>query len=246
MMLFSGVLLKYLVRESYKVIVFNKIQISYFSCSESIVNEHPITIYPGRASPPRKVPPRTLPGLIERHRDVCRKSIDSTNSPQEPPSFVTDGLLIIKSNQSNRPGFELEDQSKVYNVNNNSIDIPNENAIIFNNSINIEPCTSKISKKESNGCDENDFSDDSLEDASLPPPAPTQPLVPPTPSLSAPATPNKRGSIAWEININDDIEIQNTKVIFICFLLFLSINSHFQFFRLPSSQLALQLLQVRK
>lgn len=28
---------------------------------ETIVNEHPVTIYPGRASPAKKVPPRTLP-----------------------------------------------------------------------------------------------------------------------------------------------------------------------------------------
>lgn len=169
-----------------------------------------MTIYPGRASPPRKVPPRTLPGLIERHRDVCRKSVDSTNSPQEPPSFFTDGLLIIKSNSnSNRSGFELDDQSKVYV--NKELDMPDDNAIIFNNNINIEPCTSIISKTNRE-CDEEEFSDDSLEDASLPPPPSSQPLVPPTPSLSAPVTPNKRSSIAWEININDDIEIKDVKV----------------------------------
>ena len=49
-------------------------------------------------------------------------------------------------------------------------------------------------------CD--DFSDDSLEGLSLPPPPPP-PVVPPPPSLSAPVTPSKRGSIAWEINLDD-------------------------------------------
>lgn len=50
--------------------------------------------------------------------------------------------------------------------------------------------------------DEDKFSDDSLEDTSLPPPAPP-PVIPPPPSLSAPVTPSKRHSIAWEVNLDD-------------------------------------------
>ena len=50
--------------------------------------------------------------------------------------------------------------------------------------------------------DEDKFSDDSLEDMSLPPPAPP-PVIPPPPSLSAPVTPSKRHSIAWEVNLDD-------------------------------------------
>lgn len=50
--------------------------------------------------------------------------------------------------------------------------------------------------------DEDKFSDDSLEETSLPPPAPP-PVVPPPPSLSAPVTPSKRHSIAWEVNLDD-------------------------------------------
>lgn len=53
--------------------------------------------------------------------------------------------------------------------------------------------------------DSEDFSEDSLEDTSLPPPPPP-PVVPPPPSLSCPVTPNKRGSIAWEINLDEPIE----------------------------------------
>lgn len=52
---------------------------------------------------------------------------------------------------------------------------------------------------------EEDFSDDSLEDTSLPPPPPP-PVVPPPPSLSCPVTPSKRGSIAWEINLDDPLD----------------------------------------
>jgi len=50
--------------------------------------------------------------------------------------------------------------------------------------------------------DEDKFSDDSLEDTSLPPPAPPT-VIPPPPSLSAPVTPSKRHSIAWEVNLDD-------------------------------------------
>lgn len=48
-------------------------------------------------------------------------------------------------------------------------------------------------------CEE--FSDDSLEGLSLPPPPPPHSCVPP--SMSEPVTPIKRGSIAWEINLDD-------------------------------------------
>lgn len=51
--------------------------------------------------------------------------------------------------------------------------------------------------------DKDNFSDDSLEDTSLPPPAPPPIVVPPPPSLSAPVTPSKRHSIAWEVNLDD-------------------------------------------
>lgn len=35
------------------------------------------------------------------------------------------------------------------------------------------------------------------------PPPPPPPIIPPPPSLSAPVTPSKRGSIAWELNLDD-------------------------------------------
>lgn len=65
----------------------------------------------------------------------------------------------------------------------------------------------KNSKRNSQLCrngddDIDNFSDDSLEETSLPPPAPP-PVVPPPPSLSAPVTPSKRHSIAWEVNLDD-------------------------------------------
>lgn len=61
----------------------------------------------------------------------------------------------------------------------------------------------RISRLSDNEDDDDDkFSDDSLEDTSLPPPAPP-PVIPPPPSLSAPVTPSKRHSIAWEVNLDD-------------------------------------------
>lgn len=174
---------------------------------ESIVNEHPVTIYPGRASPAKKVPPRTLPGLIDRHRDVCRKSVDSS---QELPIFNDnfDNLIKLDSNES----LDIDEQSKITIVNSPIAITSTINKIIFNNNVIIEPCTSQNDRKSL--ITDDDFSDDSLEDTSLPPPPIPQPLVPPTTSLSAPVTPNKRGSIAWEININESNETKPFKVNF--------------------------------
>lgn len=58
------------------------------------------------------------------------------------------------------------------------------------------------SQLSDNEDDDDKFSDDSLEDTSLPPPAPPV-VIPPPPSLSAPVTPSKRHSIAWEVNLDD-------------------------------------------
>lgn len=166
---------------------------------ETIVNEHPVTIYPGRASPAKKVPPRTLPGLIDRHRDVCRKSIDSS----QELSIIGDNLIQFDSNES--LDITVDDEQSKITILNKS---PAINKIIFNNTVSIEPCTSQILDHAQ--MDDEEFSDDSLDDKSLPPPppsssTPTQPIVPPlTHSRSAPVSPNKRSSIAWEISINDE------------------------------------------
>lgn len=57
-------------------------------------------------------------------------------------------------------------------------------------------------EKKKEPSDDDRFSDDSLEGSSLPP-APAPVPVPPPPSLSAPNTPSKRHSIAWEVNLDD-------------------------------------------
>lgn len=171
---------------------------------ETIVNEHPVTIYPGRTSPAKKVPPRTLPGLIDRHRDVCRQHLDAANGGIDGTNDSSESLDITVD----------DEHSKVTIVNN-----PTISKIIFNSGVHIEPC---IKRKGGKRSDEEDFSDDSLEgnsneSNSLPaPPAlslhemqsPDQPFVPPPPisSQSAPVTPSKRSSIAWEIDINEELE----------------------------------------
>lgn len=167
---------------------------------EPILNEHPVTIYPGRASPTKKVPPRTLPGLLERHRDVCRKSIDSSQELSQDNNGS-------KSSINHDSSLDYEEQS----IRSIIIRSPNSPECKFNNTISIMPC-SKSAQLNHRKSDDEDFSDDSLEGTSLPPP-PQLPLVPPKPSLSAPVTPSKRGSIAWEINLDEhSADVKHSKV----------------------------------
>lgn len=156
---------------------------------EPIMNEHPVTIYPGRTSPSRRVPPRTLPGSIERHREVCRKNgsgsgtgSDSSNQSSPEKHFYL------------HHGHGVKSPSKSEDI----------RLIAFNsyggktNGKHRDPANKKGDDSE-----DDHFSEDSLEgDNSLPPPAPPT-IVPPPPSLSAPVTPSKRHSIAWEINLDD-------------------------------------------
>lgn len=173
---------------------------------ETIVNEHPVTIYPGRSSP-KKVPPRTLPGLIDRHRDVCRQGLDSS---QEQVSEMSESLETT-----------IDDETSKITIVSNAAPI---SKIIFNSSVNIESCVDPT--RTVIRLDEEEFSDDSLEGKSnedsdsLPPPPPPlvdeQTTTATTASLhasqSAPVTPNKRSSVAWEININDCDEAMPTSV----------------------------------
>lgn len=167
---------------------------------ETIVNEHPVTIYPGRASPTKKVPPRTLPGLLERHRDVCRNSIDSL---QEQVAQDNSG----SKNSMNNIDSSLEyDEQTIRSIIIRSPTNPEINTV-YNKTLTILPCM----KSEEHKTDDEEFSDDSLEGSSLPPP-PQSPFVPPKPSLSAPVTPSKRGSIAWEINLDENTDGKHFKV----------------------------------
>lgn len=165
--------------------------------TDTIVNEHPVTIYPGRASPQRKIPPRTLPGSIERHREVCRNhesgngDCDIDGNEDSPSSESSPENMIIKN--------ELDLSPPPTSFLNQSI---------FMNSSHMNRMRRKVNRKTNNNDHNNDddasedFSDDSLEDTSLPPPPPP-PVVPPPPSLSCPVTPSKRSSIAWDINLDD-------------------------------------------
>lgn len=155
------------------------------------MNEHPVTIYPGRTSPSRRVPPRTLPGSIERHREVCRQNGSGSGS----------GSGSDSSNQSSpEKHFYLHHGHGVISPS-KSEDI---RLIAFNSYGG--KTNGKKKRNPDNNKDESEedrFSEDSLEgDNSLPPPAPPT-IVPPPPSLSAPVTPSKRHSIAWEINLDD-------------------------------------------
>lgn len=188
---------------------------------ETIVNEHPVTIYPGRASPPRsRVPPRTLASSVEKHREVCRNAqfpndgdIFVTNIPPSSTSplkrlfAATSPLCPIRSGGELNSNFDnqriiitdsLKNFAKVES--NIALKSSNNNAVGF--------CgggsggRDKRRRNHNESSTDEEFSDDSLEDQSLPPP-PAPPTVPPTPSLSAPATPRKRTSISWEINLDE-------------------------------------------
>lgn len=221
-----------------------------------------MTIYPGRASPTRRMPPRTLPGSMERHREVCRKNLPehsstpSSNSSAEAVEDEVDnrrqqlhreedarmistvtGVPIWKNEEVRlvMSSSQLQQQQELLSRS------PPDAAIIVNrnhqvangeggvkHSINTNTRSAKRivaasgnnEKRKSNSRggeknflppseDSEDFSDDSLEDTSLPPPPPP-PVVPPPPSLSCPVTPNKRGSIAWEINLDEPQEQRTT------------------------------------
>uniref|UniRef100_A0A8D8L5C5 (northern house mosquito) hypothetical protein n=1 Tax=Culex pipiens TaxID=7175 RepID=A0A8D8L5C5_CULPI len=170
---------------------------------EPIVNEHPVTIYPGRASPPRRLPSRNMPGSIERHGSaaataVCRPGnypSDNSQSSQETSS--------PENNESENNSSLSPTHGVPLNINYNHGLVTNR---IFATSSAVEftrptrPRNSKQPRHEDS--DEERFSEDSLEESSLPPP-PGPVTVPPPPSLSAPVTPSKRHSIAWEVNLDD-------------------------------------------
>lgn len=190
---------------------------------ETIVNEHPVTIYPGRASPPRsRVPPRTLASSVEKHREVCRNAQLSNTHDAAADIFVTNiqpsSTSPLKRLFATSPLCPIRSGSDL--ANSPSMNFENQRIIITDSLKNFAKVESNIALKSSNnnnagfgGHDkrrrsqnesstDEEFSDDSLEDQSLPPP-PAPPTVPPTPSLSAPATPRKRTSISWEINLDE-------------------------------------------
>lgn len=83
---------------------------------EPIVNEHPVTIYPGRASPTRRTS-RNLISSIERHRDLCRKgAYNSDNSSSQENSSPENNEFENHSSLSPTHGVQLN-----INYNNNLI-----------------------------------------------------------------------------------------------------------------------------
>lgn len=167
------------------------IEISFFRL-ESIVNEHPVTIYPGRSSPTKRVSPRSTI-QFDRPRDGNRKN---TNDKVSSPSHDHIVVNFVKNLPS-----PVESHLTPFTIANIPPLKVNQQQMNINNNVNKTNFNTKQQQSDS-----EDFSDDSLEGVSLPPPPPP-PVVPPPPSLSAPATPSKRGCIAWEIMLDD----KNTK-----------------------------------
>lgn len=149
-----------------------------------------MTIYPGRSSPSRRVPPRTLPGSIERHREVCRQN----GSPSDSKTN-SDTSSQSSPDKHNQCFFHNQQDMQLITFNN----LGHHHKRRHTN--DTDDCSSKGKTIDS---DEDRFSEDSLEEMSLPPPAAST-IVPPPPSLSAPVTPSKRHSIAWEINLDDPV-----------------------------------------
>lgn len=180
----------------------------FFYSIETIVNEHPVTIYPGRSSPSRRVPPRTLPGSIERHREVCRQNYDHSSSnekssessssahtsPEKQPFYI--------HQMNNKSTTSVQSAPLLHHNGSNATRYDNNDIHL----ITFDQFPNNTTKSKSFDNDEDRFSEDSLEESSLPPPPPP-PVIPPPPSLSAPVTPSKRHSIAWEINLDDSVSL---------------------------------------
>ncbi|KFB44272.1 hypothetical protein ZHAS_00012050 [Anopheles sinensis] len=186
---------------------------------EPILNEHPVTIYPGRASPTRRMPPRTLSGSMERHRFPASDNSTSTSqensSPENNESEYNESSLSpthghLHQLQGGTPVNSLI--SRIFHQNPNapppSSHTPSGPTAGSHRSQRMSasgvPMAGAPSRRTAGRADSDEerFSDDSLEESSLPPP-PGPPTVPPPPSLSAPVTPSKRHSIAWEVNLDD-------------------------------------------
>ncbi|XP_063698803.1 putative uncharacterized protein DDB_G0277255 isoform X2 [Culicoides brevitarsis] len=171
---------------------------------ETIVNEHPVTIYPGRSSPSRRVPPRTLPGSIERHREVCRQNYNDNSSSNNEKSSESSSSSSSHTSPE-KHAFYIHQQKQQQNDK-----LPTPTTTKFDSNdihlITFDQYPQKVGKRKSFENDEDRFSEDSLEESSLPPPPPP-PVIPPPPSLSAPVTPSKRHSVAWEINLDDSASI---------------------------------------
>lgn len=203
------------------VLMFQLKYFFYVSFVETIVNEHPVTIYPG--PPQKRVPPRTLPGSIERHREVCRKnppselSSPSSQELKSPLQAPSNGFILQNEDFIKRPKSPSNLSTSPINTATSfgiKISIATMDNIMNTrnkNHIANAKLEHKMNKRNSHLSDDADiridsdddrFSEDSLEDTSLPPPPPP-PVVPPPPSLSAPVTPSKRHSIAWEVNVDD-------------------------------------------
>uniref|UniRef100_A0AAG5CWG4 Uncharacterized protein n=1 Tax=Anopheles atroparvus TaxID=41427 RepID=A0AAG5CWG4_ANOAO len=184
---------------------------------EPILNEHPVTIYPGRASPTRRMPPRTLSGSMERHRFPASDNSTSTSqensSPENNESEYNESSLSpthghLHQLQGGTPVNSLI--SRIFHQNPNAPPPPPSGSSTGGPHRSQRVSASGagmvgVPPRRTSGradSDEERFSDDSLEESSLPPP-PGPPTVPPPPSLSAPVTPSKRHSIAWEVNLDD-------------------------------------------
>ncbi|XP_053673501.1 trithorax group protein osa [Anopheles nili] len=182
---------------------------------EPILNEHPVTIYPGRASPTRRMPPRTLSGSIERHRFPTSDNSSTSqenSSPENNESEYNESSLSpthghLQPLQGGTPVSSLMSRIFHHNPATASGQPPLSHHLHHTRGHHI-PAAGAIAGMPSRTAagrpdsDDERFSDDSLEESSLPPP-PGPPTVPPPPSLSAPVTPSKRHSIAWEVNLDD-------------------------------------------
>nr|XP_040239802.2 mucin-5AC isoform X1 [Anopheles coluzzii]XP_040239804.2 mucin-5AC isoform X1 [Anopheles coluzzii]XP_040239805.2 mucin-5AC isoform X1 [Anopheles coluzzii] len=188
---------------------------------EPILNEHPVTIYPGRASPTRRMPPRTLSGSMERHRfpasDNSTPSSQENSSPENNESEYNESSLSpthghLQPLQGGTPVNSLLSRIFHQNVAAAAVTPPVSSTVGASHhaarshrlpsSAGGVMLPSRTAGRPGGDSDDERFSDDSLEESSLPPP-PGPPTVPPPPSLSAPVTPSKRHSIAWEVNLDD-------------------------------------------
>uniref|UniRef100_A0A182LSW7 Uncharacterized protein n=1 Tax=Anopheles culicifacies TaxID=139723 RepID=A0A182LSW7_9DIPT len=159
------------------------------------------------------MPPRTLSGSMERHRFPASDNSTSTSqensSPENNESEYNESSLSpthghLQPLQGGTPVTSL--LSRIFHQT-AAGGPPSSSSAAHRTGHRIPAGTGAIASIPARTAgrpdsDDERFSDDSLEESSLPPP-PGPPTVPPPPSLSAPVTPSKRHSIAWEVNLDD-------------------------------------------
>lgn len=191
----------------------------FFFPVETILNEHPVTIYPGRSSPTRR-------------NSSNRKSIGSSRDLGDSLSKSNDDSSECEDDDDDEDVDDTDDPSKLITIADTSdLYRKNKSNIVLSDNIIIKSSSSLSNRRSLMASEDDEFSDDSLENQPQVPttiilpnevqqdtsPIDETGIFPPPPlddvqlSCSAPAKCSP--GIAWEINLNEPIDSKYIKVI---------------------------------